>query len=112
MDNEQFRHKLEVLHQGMQEFDEVVFLDWDCTECRPLPGNFWERLAEKSEIQAVLRQYRRKKVMWRKEHQRKLPEASFVYINNKETTKGLNKLWEEMGRPWSEELAFWWMAKY
>ena len=109
MDNEQFRHKLEVLHQGMQEFDEIAFLDWDCTECRPLPDNFWERLGEKAEIQAVLRQYRRRKISWRSEHIRKMPEASFVYINNKETTVGLNKLWEEMGRPWSEELV---IAKY
>jgi|SaaInlV_165m_DNA_1040744.scaffolds.fasta_scaffold32880_3 hypothetical protein len=109
MDNEQFRHKLEVLHQGMQEFDEIVFLDWDCTECRPIPDNFWERLSEKAEIQAVLRQYKKKKINWRPEHQRKMPEASFVYINNKETTKNLNELWEKMGRPWSEELV---IAKY
>lgn len=111
MDNEQFRHKLEVLHQGMQEFDEIIFLDWDCTECRPLPDNFWDRLGEKAEIQAVLRQYRRRKAHWRNNNQcpRSIPEASFVYINDKQTTQNLNDLWEEMNRPWSEELV---IARY
>jgi len=109
MDKEQFRHKLEVLHQGMQEFDEIAFLDWDCTACRPIPSNFWDRLREKASIQAVLRQYRKKKLSWRLSDQRKLPEASFVYINDPDVTVGLNNLWEEMGRPWSEERV---MGKY
>jgi len=109
MDKEQFRHKLEVLHQGMQEFDEIAFLDWDCTACKPLPLNFWDRLREKESIQAVLRQYHKKKARWRKTDQRKFPEASFVYINDPSVTVGLNNLWEEMGRPWSEEKV---IAKY
>lgn len=69
MDEEQFRHKLEVLHQGMLEFDEIIFLDWDCTECRPLPDDFWDKLAEKAPIQAVLRQYHKRKAYWRKSDQ-------------------------------------------
>ena len=109
MDKEQFRHKLEVLYQGLQEFDEIVFLDWDCTECRPLPLDFWDKLAQKEPIQAVLRQYHKKKAPWRKIDQRKIPETSFVYIRNKEIGAELNALWEKMGRPWSEEVV---MAKY
>jgi hypothetical protein len=109
MDNEQFRHKLEVLYQALQEFDEIVFLDWDCTECKPIPPDFWSRLAEKEPIQAVLRQYHRKKAYWRSIDARKIPEASFVYIRDKQIGADLNKTWEEMGRPWSEEIV---MAKY
>ena len=104
MDKEQFRHKLEVLHQGMLEFDEIVFLDWDCTECRPIADNFWDRLSEKAPLQAVLRQYHKRKAFWRKTDTRKIPEASFVYIRDKSITKSMNNLWEEMGRPWSEEV--------
>jgi hypothetical protein len=109
MDKEQFRHKLEVLHQGMQEFDEIVFLDWDCTEAKPLPDDFWEKLRAKAKIQAVLRMYRRRKIFWRGTDHRKMPEASFVYINEKSVTSELNELWETMGRPWSEEIV---IAKY
>ena len=109
MDTEQFRHKLEVLHQGLQEFDEIVFLDWDCTECKPLPDDFWERLEKKDTIQAVLRQYKHIKTRWRNIDRRKMPEASFVYIRDKHVGKDLNELWEKMGRPWSEELV---IAKY
>jgi len=109
MDKEQFRHKLEVLYQGLQEFDEIVFLDWDCTECRPLPPDFWERLAQKDPIQGVLRMYHKKKAYWRDSDHRKIPEASFVYIREKEIGKELNDLWEKMNRPWSEEVV---IAKY
>ena len=109
MNKEQFRHKLEVLHQGMQEFDEIVFLDWDCTACRPLPRTFWKQLRKKASIQAVLRRYHKIKAPWRKTDRRKFPEASFVYVNDPQVTIDLNNLWEKMGRPWSEEKV---MAKY
>lgn len=109
MDQEQFRHKLEVLYQGLQEFDEIVFLDWDCTECQPLPSNFWEKLAEKDSIQAVLRHYHKRKAVWRNSDCRKIPEASFVYIREKKIGQELNDLWEKMDKPWSEEVV---IAKY
>jgi len=109
MEKEQFRHKLEVLYQGLQEFDEIVFLDWDCTECKPLPPDFWERLAGKEPIQAVLRIYHKRKATWRDSNTRTIPEASFVYIREKKIGQELNDLWEKMHRPWSEEVV---LAKY
>ena len=106
MDNEQFRHKLEVLDKAMEDFDEIVFMDWDTLPVKPLPDNFWEKMYEKDPFQATLIMYRRRKAMWRgKTDSRKLSSASFVYLRDKSITEGFIKQWEKMGRPWSEELA-------
>jgi len=109
MDTEQFRHKLEVFDKAMEDFDEIVFLDWDTLPVEKIPENFWDVLNEKEEIQMTLNQYRRRKAMWRKGDTRKLCCASFVYCRNKIHTEGFIDTWEKMGRPWSEEIA---MAKY
>jgi len=109
IDTEQFRHKLEVFKQAMQDFDEIVFLDWDTIPIKPLPKKFWKTLGKKSSFQAVMRIYNRKKLAWRKKDKRKIPCASFVYCRDEAVADELCKLWEEMGRPWSEEKV---MAKY
>ena len=109
MGTQQFRHKIEAFKRGIEEFDEIVFLDWDCQAIKPLPENFWNTLREKEKIQAILRMYKRKKVSWRKEDRRKIPCASFVYINDKDVGQDLVSLWEKMNKPWSEEIV---MMKY
>jgi len=109
IDTEQFRHKLEVLYQGMQEFDEVVFLDWDTYPIKRLPEDFWEVLSKKQPLQAILRSYKRRKAKWRTENLKMIPCASFVYCREKKVAEDLLQLWEDMGRPWSEERV---IAKY
>lgn len=109
MDTQQFRHKLEAFKCGMQDFDEMVFLDWDCQPEKPLPADFWDVLGKKEPIQAIIRSYRKKKVFWRNEDWRKIPCASFVYIREKGIAEALIKTWEEMGGPMSEETP---MAKF
>jgi hypothetical protein len=104
MEKEQFRHKLECFKQGMDDFDEVVFLDWDCLPIKALPDDFWDVLRAKGPFQAILRGYKRRKAMWRKVDQRKIPCASFVYINDPKIPQEMNEYWEELGRPWSEEV--------
>ena len=104
MDTQQFRHKLEAFKLGMQDFDKVVFLDWDCHPIKPLPGNFWEVLGDKQPLQAILRSYRNVKATWRKDDQRKIPCASFVYIRDKQIPHALISMWEELGCPMSEEI--------
>jgi hypothetical protein len=105
MDTEQFRHKLEVFDRAMEDFDEMVFLDWDTIPVKPIPDNFWDVLGEKDAIQANSIMYRRRKAMWRgRSDSRKLSCAAFVYCRDKNITEGMLETWEEMGRPWSEEL--------
>ena len=103
MEKEQFRHKLEALKCGMQIFDEMVYLDWDTQLIKPFPDNFWDVLNEKAPIQASLRQYFQPRIKWREEDKRKVPCAAFIYLRDKTIPDKLIKIWEEIGRPWSEE---------
>lgn len=105
MDTQQFRHKLEVFYRAMEDFDEIVFLDWDNIPIKPIPENFWDVLSKKDPIQANLCQYRRRKAVWRGQvDSRKLPNAAFVYIREKDIAKDMLQVWEDLKRPWSEEL--------
>ena len=103
MDLEQFRHKLEALKYGMQELDEMVFLDWDTQLIKPLPDNFWDVLSQKAPIQASLRMYHRRRIRWRKPDARKVPCAPFVYMRDKNIPDELIRIWEELGKPFQEE---------
>jgi len=110
MDKEQFRHKLEVFDKALEDFDEIVFLDWDTLPVKPLPENFWDKMQEKASFQSPLIQYRRRKALWRgRIDSRKLSSASFVYLRDKSITEGFIEKWEKMGRPWSEEIV---MSRY
>lgn len=103
MNKEQYRHKIEALKIGMTLFDEMVFLDWDTQLKEPLPNDFWESLQKKSPIQASLRQYHRKKAIWRKDDPRKVPCAAFIYLRDKSIPDKLIQIWEDLGRPSTEE---------
>ncbi len=109
MHEEQFRHKLEVFKRAMEDFDEIVFLDWDCMPIRSLPDDFWETMYKRQSIQAIMRMYHRNKAHWRNSDKRKVPEAGWVYIRDRTIPNRLISLWEEMGRPWSEEIV---LAQY
>jgi len=109
LDTQQFRHKLEAFRLGMQDFDEIVFLDWDELPIAPLPDDFWDVLRKKASIQAILRMYHRRKATWRKINQRMIPCASFVYIGDKKIPDDIIKIWETTSSGFSEEVA---MARY
>jgi hypothetical protein len=104
MDTQQFRHKLEVLSQGLHDFDKILFFDWDCQPICPIPDDFWNILGKKISIQAHMRMYHRRKAYWRKRDQRQIIEASFVYIREKQIGLDLIDKWEKMNKPWSEEI--------
>jgi hypothetical protein len=111
LETQQYRHKLEVLKEGLVDFDEIVLLDWDTIPIIEIPSNFWETLRKKAPFQAILRTYKRKKVTWRKDgiDIRKVPCAAFVYLNDKKIADELISIWEKMEWQWSEEVVF---AKY
>lgn len=111
MDTQQFRHKLEAFKVGMEEFDEIAFLDWDTVPVMQVPENIWELQYEKKPFQALLRAYKQRRAMWRETYidQRSVPCASYVYIREKQITLDLIKTWEALGKPMSEEVT---IAKY
>jgi hypothetical protein len=77
-----YRHKLEVFERATEDFDEYVFLDWDCVPVGDI-SNSWTDLNKKDSFQANLFQYRTKKCLWRKEDTRKTCNGGFVYIRDK-----------------------------
>jgi len=102
---EPMRHKLEAFKVGMEEFDEILFLDWDCMATQPVPADMWDKMRAKSDFQALLRYYHRRMLRaWRDTDFRKIPCASFVYMGSREVPSDIIGIWEEMGRPWKEEL--------
>ena len=108
-ETQMFRHKIEAFKCGLETSERIIFLDWDCIPRKPIPADIWDRLAERANIQAILRIYHRRKCHWREENLRKAPCASCVYINGLQIAHDLIQTWEDMGRPWSEETT---MAKY
>lgn len=90
-----WRHKLEIIHHALQQFEAVVWLDWDSWLLSPLPDDFWHRLSTKAEMQASLRQYRRKQCRWRKKDQRKVPSAAWIYVRGREFSEKLLKLYDQ-----------------
>jgi len=108
MEKQQFRHKLEAFRLAMLEFDEIVFLDWDTIQIKPLPEDFWDVLEEKDSIQATMVSYHVRGPSapnWRKADRDKSCSASWVYIRDKTIPDKIIKVWEDIGRGWSEEKA-------
>lgn len=109
MVKEQYRHKIEIWKCGLQEFDEVVFLDWDCVPLAPIPNNFWDVLGKGNKIQATIFMYTLRRVFFRDNDARKVSASTFVYMRGKEIAEDIIKVWEKIGRPWQEEVA---LSKY
>jgi hypothetical protein len=95
MEKEQYRHKLEVFYRASLDFEEFIFLDWDCMPIKELPLDFWEGFYKKQTFQAALSQYKRPRINFRETEKRKVPCASFVYIRDKHIPKELISLWEK-----------------
>jgi hypothetical protein len=105
MVNEQYRHKIEIWKYGLKDFDEIVFLDWDCVPCAPIPADFWDVMGSGAKIRSTIYMYVRKRLFARKGDERKLSASTFLYIRGKEQADEIIKTWERIGRPWQEELA-------
>ena len=103
MITELYRHKLEILKRAMEDYDQIVYLDWDCVLTKDLPPNVWEILAQGETCQANLFQYRTKKCLWRNEDVRKTCNGGFIYIGDKLIPTRFIENWEEL-KKWAEDL--------
>ena len=105
------RHKLEAIRYAMENdgYDEIVLLDWDCVPQKKLSSSFWDDLGKKETFQAPLQWYKRTKCPWRIDGKRIVPNGGFVYIRDKTIPDKMIKLWNIVGEPDNEEIAY---AKY
>ena len=102
METKMWRHKLDIFKQGMKDFDEIVFMDWDCKPTKKLPDDFWDKISLKSSFQANLLQYRTKRCLWRKEDWRKTCNGGFVYISDKSIPDKIINLYNNLCK-WVEK---------
>jgi len=94
MKTELYRHKLEVLKCAMTDYDEIVYLDWDCIPQKTITDDIWGILGKKESLQANLQLYKSKKCLWRKVDQRKTCNGGFIYIRDKNIPDLLIKNWD------------------
>lgn len=93
---QQFRHKLEGLRLAMEDYDEILHLDYDCYPTQRIPFDIWAQLGRKESIQGNLQQYKKVKCPWRKIDQRKVLNGGAVYIRDKSIPDKIISLWSTM----------------
>lgn len=103
MEKEQYIMKIIAWDYALMEFESVIFMDFDTITLRPIPIDFWNFMNQGEPIRSAIFQYHLKRINRIGDH-RKLSSASFVYIKGKKHTENMLRLWEDMGRPWKEEL--------
>jgi hypothetical protein len=88
-----YLHKLDAYRQVMDDFDEVVLLDFDMLQTAPIPADFWEELNKRGPLQASIHRYRHPRIEGRipKSANALTPAGAFVYIRGKEIAE---RLWE------------------
>jgi len=83
-----FRHKLDIYKAAMEEYDEIVFFDWDCNlkEGKSFDSDaFWKSVRSKDVVQCTLYRWKRAVCQWRdKRHdQSYIMNSSFFYMRDK-----------------------------
>jgi len=94
-----WRHKIEIIRRALDDFDEVIWLDWDCIPVKSLPPDFWARIASGQPYKACLKMHKHTHCRWRSdyEHQRYLPSGGFVYIRGADTADWLIRCFDGLG---------------
>jgi len=103
-----YRHKLEAFCCAMEDFDEIVFLDWDTKPNKELPVDFWENINKKDIFQSSLWRYVHPKLKHRKSRAENkcCPSGGLVYMREKWIPKRLLELHATAPNKWSEEPSF------
>lgn len=88
-----YKHKIYAHQYMMNDFDEIVFLDWDTYLTKPLYDGFWECLGKKETLQASLGSYKTPRISYRTEQyaNRLIPTGAFVYMRDKSIPDKLTK---------------------
>jgi len=95
-----YLNKIHGWKYAMEDYDEVVFLDWDTVQIKPFPIDFWDVLSQKEKIQAALANNIKSILPWRKYRPnrdgKKAPNGSFVYMRDKSIPSELLKLKDDL----------------
>lgn len=93
-----FRYKLDLFEFGLRDFDEIVYLDWDCNMVKDIGEDFWTELNKKDIIQGCLYRWKRPVCPWRetRHDQSYIINNGFLYLRDKSTPKHLVFQWNKM----------------
>lgn len=102
--------KIEALNCAMQDFDEVILMDWDCVPTMTVEEVFWENFKNKEDLQCPLYKCPRNVVLWRKGRrvQKYLSGGFYVYCRSKAISSTLYGWSKNKGLPnnWSDEIYY------
>ena len=106
-----WKHKIHLLQYAMQDFDRIVYLDWDTQPLQPIPSTFWDDLAKKDDFQAPLYKYASVKMAHRgggKIPTKVLPCGAFLYIADKSIPSELLKFEDVdyLANKWLDEVYY------
>ena len=78
-----WRHKLEIIKQGLIDYGEVVWLDWDCWQMSEMPEDFWTLISSGQPLQASMLHFTRPRLTWREGEATKfMPHGAFIYCRD------------------------------
>lgn len=105
--NENWRHKLEIMKMALEDYDEIVWIDWDCKRTKDIPEDFWDILGKKESFQACLVKYTHRQISWRnnKWNNKILPNGGFVYLRDKGIVDKLIELYDTK-KTWTDEAPY------
>lgn len=106
-----YRHKLYAYKHMMADYEECVFIDFDCRLTKELPNDFWEVLNKKEVLQASLHKYCTPRMNHRNMgnkrtslHANKMtPTGAFVYMRGEEVADRMFELNKTGSNKWSCE---------
>ena len=102
-----YKHKLKAFVSAMEDFDEIIFLDWDTKLKKELPNDFWNQMYQKDIFQASLWRYTKPKIKHRQGKANKYtPAGGFVYMREKYIPNRLLELHAQGPNKWSEEPSY------
>ena len=78
-DHKSLNHKLWILNYAMKQYDEIVFLDWDCRLIRPIDKLFYDLLRSGGDLQVPLYTYPYKAIDFLKEKTKDSNVNPFFY---------------------------------
>lgn len=113
----QYRNKMELILYALEnDYDSVVYMDWDCIPTKPIPDDFWETNSKRGIFQACLQKYKNPKCIWR--HNivndpqydyiicRIVANGGWLYVREKSFMKDSISCWEEVGTPDNDEIGY------
>lgn len=84
-------HKVDAIAAGIEEFGEVIWMDWDMRQLEPLDDKFWKEVRGRGPFQSGLTRYRRAYANWRGRHEDRncLPGGGWLYFCGGDFTENL-----------------------